>query len=349
MLAVSILYAGNVNSVPDEDPVAIKKAKKAIVTVSKAADSDSDGVPDGEDECPNIPGPMATKGCPDTDGDGIPDHQDDCPSVFGLDTYKGCPDTDFDGIPDNKDVCPYEAGPVSNNGCPFSVKDPGRITKVIDSINLDEERDTQIMRYERYVAEQELKKLEYLEQLTRNSQSVDIFVSNPPDKEISIPDIKPGKGGEIVKNNEAKKDEDEINIVEIQPVVATTPLVSLSTVKFDNAMYQSYKPKLEALLKNMRFEAGRVSFADENKFFDALSELASYCKAYPEWKITFNCYSNESDNVYGNNQLFANRVHVLKQILVDDLNIPSQRLNFQNNKSKISEVFNYLSLEIKVE
>jgi hypothetical protein len=335
ILAVLILCSGTVLAVPDEDPVASKKAKKNNSVIAKVVDSDNDNVPDIEDDCPNIPGLAATKGCPDSDGDGIPDHLDDCPTVAGIVQFKGCPDTDLDGIPDNKDVCPYEAGPASNNGCPVSEKKTENYvpkgTRVIDTINLDEERDMQIMRYERYVAEQELKQQEYIARLVNSNPNTPSGTpENNSNKSVSE------KVGENVK---------EIVVVDSSPA---NPLITLSTVKIDNAMYLSYKPKLEALLENMRFKDGHVSFVDENKFFDALAELASYCNTYPEWILTLRCYSNETDNAYGNKQLFSNRVYVLKQILVDDLLIQSNRLNFVNSINHTSEVSNFISLEITV-
>ncbi len=82
------------------------------------SDKDGDGITDKEDECPDVPGPVALKGCPDSDGDGIADKNDDCPTVAGLAKFKGCPDTDGDGIVDSKDECPTEAGLAKFNGCP---------------------------------------------------------------------------------------------------------------------------------------------------------------------------------------------------------------------------------------
>jgi hypothetical protein len=352
ILTVFILCVETVFAVPDEDPVAQKKAKKNISVIAKVADSDNDNVPDKEDDCPNIPGPVATKGCPDSDGDGIPDHLDACPTVAGVSQHKGCPDTDLDGIPDDKDVCPYEAGPASNNGCPVSEKETANNhvttgTRVIDTINLDDERDQQIMRYERYVAEQARKQEEYLAQL-RNSAQTDnttVPIEAPTDnttnqKPVVIENI-------AEESNKATENvvKEEIAIVDSAPA---NPLTTLSTVKIDNAIYLKYKPTLEALLNNMRFKDGRVIFFDEDKFFDALSKLASYCKTYPEWTLTLRCYSNETDNAYGYKQLFSNRVHVMKQILVDQLQIQPKRLNFVNNISHTSEVSNYISLEITV-
>jgi hypothetical protein len=339
-----------VSAAQDEDPIAAKKAKKNMSVIAKNADSDNDNIPDSEDDCPNIPGPASTKGCPDSDGDGIPDHLDACPTVAGLVQFKGCPDTDLDGIPDHLDVCPYEGGPASNNGCPVSKKNEDNYvptgTRVIDTINLDDERDMQIMRYERYVAEQELKRQKYVSRIaSSNNKAGDVA----PDEAPATSERKTIVASNVVENKNDKAAE-EVAKEEIAVVnTPANPLVTPSTVKIENALYVSHKPKLETLVKNMRFNNGGVRFYDENKFFDALSELAMYCKTYPEWILTFRCYSNETDNAYGNKQLFSNRVYVLKQILVDDLQISSQRLNFVNSISHTSdEVSNFISLEITV-
>lgn len=84
----------------------------------EVVDTDGDGIPDIEDECPLIVGVAEYKGCPDTDGDKVPDHKDACPDIAGLVSLNGCPDTDGDGIADPDDACPTSFGPASNNGCP---------------------------------------------------------------------------------------------------------------------------------------------------------------------------------------------------------------------------------------
>ncbi len=74
----------------------------------------------GEDtEKANIDPEELRPGTPDTDGDGVPDADDDCPSVFGR-GKNGCPnfDTDKDGIADSQDDCPETPGIIENNGCP---------------------------------------------------------------------------------------------------------------------------------------------------------------------------------------------------------------------------------------
>lgn len=88
-------------------------------------DKDKDSVPDDIDACPDLPGTLATKGCPDADGDSIADNKDKCPDVKGLARYNGCPvpDTDKDGINDEEDKCPDIAGLKKYNGCPLPDRD----------------------------------------------------------------------------------------------------------------------------------------------------------------------------------------------------------------------------------
>jgi hypothetical protein len=93
-------------------------------------DSDRDGVPDAEDQCPNTPlySQVDRFGCTlmqrDSDGDGVPDPLDQCPDTLrgvAVDA-SGCPitrDSDGDGVLDANDRCPNTArGQVVNqSGC----------------------------------------------------------------------------------------------------------------------------------------------------------------------------------------------------------------------------------------
>jgi OmpA-OmpF porin, OOP family len=81
-------------------------------------DTDGDGVPDKDDQCPKVAGSKEFNGCPDTDGDGIEDRKDKCPDKAGTVEGEGCPDTDGDGVFDNKDKCVDKAGTIANKGCP---------------------------------------------------------------------------------------------------------------------------------------------------------------------------------------------------------------------------------------
>ncbi|MBX3184467.1 MAG: thrombospondin type 3 repeat-containing protein [Polyangiaceae bacterium] len=116
-------------------------------------DTDSDGIVNELDACPEDPGPMrpesdkARIGCPklyfDFDNDGIPDWRDHCPTVAGFarsggPTENGCPepdlDTDGDGVVDEYDACPDEAGGAGTGGCPaHAVRPDGQHEIVITS------------------------------------------------------------------------------------------------------------------------------------------------------------------------------------------------------------------------
>ncbi len=86
-------------------------------------DTDDDGVPDREDNCPETPNGMQTDtdddgtgdACDDDkDGDGVPNEDDNCPLVANPDQENrdddergdACDDSDGDGIPDAEDNCP---------------------------------------------------------------------------------------------------------------------------------------------------------------------------------------------------------------------------------------------------
>jgi hypothetical protein len=94
-------------------------------------DKDGDGIPDKQDDCPNIAGLPHFQGCPDSDNDGIQDARDQCPEIPGLEKFRGCPDSDGDGVKDALDRCPEKAGPVETGGCPDS--DGDGIVDILDA------------------------------------------------------------------------------------------------------------------------------------------------------------------------------------------------------------------------
>ena len=76
------------------------------ININCVVDSDNDGIPDGQDNCPN----NANANQADMDNDGIGnvcDNQDNR-------------DSDGDGVQNYEDNCPNESGPASNDGCPGS-------------------------------------------------------------------------------------------------------------------------------------------------------------------------------------------------------------------------------------
>ena len=86
-------------------------------------DTDGDGIGDDVDACPEVPGPIRSKGCPDKDADGVGDRFDNCPDVAGFKSMGGCPDTDRDGVADKDDLCPDVIGLKELSGCPDTDED----------------------------------------------------------------------------------------------------------------------------------------------------------------------------------------------------------------------------------
>jgi outer membrane protein OmpA-like peptidoglycan-associated protein len=118
-------------------------------------DSDGDGIPDREDECPDQSEDRDdyedTDGCPDLDNDqdGVPDLKDRCPMVpedrDGWRDADGCPDpdNDGDGLQDTEDGCPNQAedadGFQDADGCPDPDNDQDGIPDGRDGCPLEAE------------------------------------------------------------------------------------------------------------------------------------------------------------------------------------------------------------------
>lgn len=108
------------------------KEKPIKIETPKIVDTDNDGTPDSQDDCPTIAGRKETKGCPDQDNDGIVDKMDDCPTIAGKPQFRGCPDSDGDGIRDIDDKCPSVAGVANYQGCPIPDTDHDGFNDEVD-------------------------------------------------------------------------------------------------------------------------------------------------------------------------------------------------------------------------
>ena len=108
-----------------------------------SADSDSDGVLDGVDQCPDTASgaPVNAVGCtPDSDGDGVLDGVDQCPGTASGAPVNavGCtPDSDGDGVIDSVDQCANTpaGAQVNAQGCVAFCKVP-QIDEITDEFAL---------------------------------------------------------------------------------------------------------------------------------------------------------------------------------------------------------------------
>jgi outer membrane protein OmpA-like peptidoglycan-associated protein len=120
-----------------------------------AKDTDGDGIPDRDDECPeqaeDFDNFRDEDGCPDRDNDedGVPDVDDQCidepEDRDGWMDGDGCPDpdNDRDGIPDISDACPDQAEDIDGfqdaDGCPDPDNDGDGIPDVRDGCPMEAE------------------------------------------------------------------------------------------------------------------------------------------------------------------------------------------------------------------
>ena len=123
ILAISLSVTVVAQSEPTPDGSVLVPVGELVL---QPVDTDLDGIPDQDDQCPTVVGTVENNGCPgdsgaDTDQDGTLDVDDACPLQPGPIDNDGCPenvDSDGDGLPDGVDGCPFEAGPRDNEGCP---------------------------------------------------------------------------------------------------------------------------------------------------------------------------------------------------------------------------------------
>tara|TARA_A100001037_G_C15140883_1_gene633637 strand:- start:1269 stop:3368 length:2100 start_codon:yes stop_codon:yes gene_type:complete len=131
---------------------------ECITIIGHSLDSDSDGVPDHSDNCPNTPiGTIVTSdGCTDPtsdiDQDGVPDLDDICPNTptTEIADENGCgpsqKDSDNDGVSDADDACNNTApgAAIDSTGCANSQvdSDGDGVFDDVDAFPLDPTQNT---------------------------------------------------------------------------------------------------------------------------------------------------------------------------------------------------------------
>ncbi len=281
-------------------------------------DYDQDGIPDIEDDCPEIPGTVNSAGCPDSDEDGIIDKYDHCPQSPGPANMKGCPDSDDDGVPDGRDRCPYDPGQRRFKGCPDSDND-----NVIDKE--DECPDTPGEPELAGCPDSDHDGVADAKDLCPNEHGLGSADGCPDFDKDGVPDaldLCPEKAG--LEKFEGCPDSDGDGIDDVRDKCPTIPGSNLAEgcpeiTATDQAV-------LEAAMRDVRFETGSARLLPISH--DILNQIGEIMKRYPGYHLEITGYTDNVGNAFANQQLSEDRARACYEYLIAR-GVPAERMSYQ--------------------
>lgn len=309
-------------------------------------DSDADKVSDGIDNCIDVPGVWAFRGCPDTDGDGIQDADDLCPEVPGIKEFKGCPDTDGDKIPDKDDACPELAGTRQHEGCPDTDGD-GIIDPKDDCIDVPgiiafngcPDTDGDGIKDSEDACPDVAGPLENQGCPDTDNDGIFDFLDNCPtaygprenngcpwpdtDKDglLDKDDKCPNVAGPIKNLGCPYEDTDGDGINDLEdkcPTVKGTPAnFGCPEIKIEE------QEILKTAFENLEFNTGNAIIKQVS--YESLDELAALLVKKPEWKLQISGHTDNVGNDQSNLVLSKKRAEAVKAYLVGK-DVPAARL-----------------------
>lgn len=321
-LRVPILYGRPKDA--DADKVSDKKDEcpevPGVWAFRGCPDTDNDGIQDTEDECPTEPGLEIFNGCPDTDNDSIPDKDDKCPEVAGLKQFDGCPDTDGDGIQDQEDECPEEAGLAEFNGCPDTDGDgipdfKDACPEVAGPTELDGCPDTD-----------EDGILDYLDECPTEAGPRENNGCPWPDTDgdgiLDKDDKCPYISGPARNQGCPYEDTDGDGVIDLEDECPNTagPVEN----KGCPVLEKEEEEILKTAFDNLEFLTGKSVIVEESK--PSLIELAGLLKKKSEWKLQIAGHTDNVGKAQSNLVLSKKRAEAVRDFLVEQ-GIESDRMN----------------------
>ena len=247
------------------------------------SDVDNDGVLDQNDSCVTDSGLVKFDGCPDTDGDGIMDKEDDCPDVAGLLKFNGCPDTDGDGLMDKEDDCPETPGPIENKGCPY---------KLLHKVN----KDGVVLFTDTLTKFEELYRFPFLSKLENH------LFQMIEDDESGFVKVIVGQDTIIATRNAN-------NYYEYKYVA---PVLEPETFEIELAAEEEII--LKAAFDNLEFETGKAVIKESS--FKSLEDLAKLLLKKPIWRLKISGHTDSVGKASNNLRLSKKRAQAVVDFLV---------------------------------
>ncbi|MBL4593589.1 MAG: OmpA family protein [Flavobacteriales bacterium] len=243
------------------------------------SDVDNDGILDQNDSCVTDSGLVKFNGCPDRDGDDIIDKDDDCPDTPGIPEFNGCPDTDGDGIMDKEDDCPTIPGPIENNGCPY------KLLHTIDSLGMILETDT-MFSDEKYYRFENL----------RSDQS-QLFMLGEDDNSEFI---------RIILGNDT--------VTALRNDKGYYYYEYLPPVPVEIELMEEEEEILKAAFDNLEFETGKAIIKQSS--YASLEDLAKLLMKKLEWRIKVSGHTDSQGRASSNMRLSKKRSKAVANFLI---------------------------------
>ena len=243
------------------------------------SDIDNDGILDQNDSCVTDSGLVKFNGCPDTDGDDIIDKEDDCPDTPGIPEFRGCPDTDGDGIMDKEDDCPEFPGPIENRGCPY------KLLHTIDEMGTILETDT-MFNNEKYYRFENLR--------SDNSQ---LFMLGEDDGSEFI---------RVIMGN------DTITAMRNDKGYYYYKYLPPAPVEIE--LMEEEEEILKAAFDNLEFETGKAIIKQSS--YTSLEDLAKLLLKKPEWRIKVSGHTDSQGKASSNLRLSKKRAKAVADFLI---------------------------------
>ncbi|HFA47993.1 MAG TPA: OmpA family protein [Bacteroidetes bacterium] len=259
----------------------------------KTADTDNDGIPDTEDQCPNQAGSASLFGCPDSDGDGVSNKLDECPDIKGPAELKGCPDSDGDKIPNHLDDCPTIPGLASNKGCPSDDRDN-------DGIKDEDDRcpDKPGSEY------------------TKGCPDLDM------DGVADLDDLCPSESG--LPEDKGCPDSDDDGIADPFDKCPETPGTAAN--KGCPELKAEEKEVLDFAMKAVQFETGSNRLLPES--YVVLNQIADIMLNHPERKLRIGGHTDSIGTPEANQILSERRAKACRDYLVSK-GVPASRMSYK--------------------
>ena len=287
------------------------------------SDVDNDGILDQNDSCVTDSGLVKFNGCPDTDGDGIMDKEDDCPDVAGLLKFNGCPDTDGDGLMDKEDDCPETPGPLENKGCPY---------KLLHKVN----KDGVVLFTDTLTKFEELYRFPFLSKLENH------LFQMIEDDESGFVKVIVGQDTIIATRNSN-------NFFEYKYVA---PVLEPETFEIELAAEEEII--LKAAFDNLEFETGKAVIKESS--FKSLEDLAKLLLKKPIWRLKISGHTDSVGKASNNLRLSKKRAQAVGAFMEAN-NVNTDRLDVEwfgetkpveSNKTKAGRQKNR-RVEMKIE